>query len=331
MNKSEKMVHAAKNAMIHVMHLSNDDKVLVVTDEHTNSIGNAFYKAAQEYGCETEIYNLPEANRPLKEIPTVMVDKLSGKSVVINAFKGMSKETPFRIKWIKKIASTRRIRLGHCPGITEKMMTTGPMNVDYKKMLDTAQKLMKSFENAAKVHITAPAGTDIKLDIENRAFSTDVRITTEHFGNLPCGEIWCAPVETAGSGVIVCDGSIGDVGNVSKPLKITLENGKITDLESEDRELVEEIDQLTTVDKEASVVGELGIGLNTGAKLTGNLLEDEKANETAHIAFGNNEEMSGGQNRSQTHRDFLFYKPTFKVFYKDGSNKILIKDGKFKI
>lgn len=329
MSNTDKMVHAAQNAMVHVMNLTNKDNVLVVTDEQTQRIGNAFYKAARDYGCHTDVYNLPEANRPLKEIPAIMVDKLSGKSVVINAFKGLSKETPFRIKWIKKIAGTKRIRLGHCPGITEEMMTTGPMNVDYKKMLDTAKQLMKSFDQAKAVHITAPGGTDVKLNIENRLFSTDVQITTEHFGNLPCGEIWCAPVETEGSGVIVCDGSIGDVGNVSKPLKIILENGKIANLESEDKKLVEEIEQLTTVDKEASIIGELGIGLNAGAKLTGNLLEDEKANETAHIAFGNNEEMNGGQNHSQTHRDFLFYRPTFRVTYKDNSNKVLIKDGKF--
>jgi len=37
--------------------------------------------------------------------------------------------------------------------------------------------------------------------------------------------------------------------------------------------------------------------------------------------------MEGGQNRSKTHRDFLFYKPTMKVSYKDGSSQTLIRDG----
>ncbi len=36
----------------------------------------------------------------------------------------------------------------------------------------------------------------------------------------------------------------------------------------------------------AAVVGELGIGLNPRARLTGNLLEDEKGGKTAHIALG---------------------------------------------
>ncbi|MFX0036002.1 MAG: hypothetical protein ACFE9I_10230 [Candidatus Hermodarchaeota archaeon] len=52
---------------------------------------------------------------------------------------------------------------------------------------------------------------------------------------------------------------------------------------------------------------------------------------TAHIAFGNNTDtdMDGGQNKSKIHRDFLFYKPTIKITYKDESTKILMKNGEF--
>jgi len=86
---------------------------------------------------------------------------------------------------------------------------------------------------------------------------------------------------------------------------------------------------LINLDNQARIIGELGIGLNPGAKLRGILLEDEKAIQTAHIAFGNNKDMVGGQNESITHRDFLFYKPTIEVTYKDGSKKIVMKNGDF--
>ncbi|MFX1309656.1 MAG: aminopeptidase, partial [Promethearchaeota archaeon] len=221
-------------------------------------------------------------------------------------------------------------RLGHAPGITKSMLIEGAMNIDYKKMVITADKMIESFEKAKTVHISAPGGTDVNLDIEDRAFSTDVQIIKEpYFANLPCGEIWCGPIESKGDGIIVCDGSIGDLGKVKKPLKITIKRGKITNIESDDQKLVEEVEKLTSLDEDARIIGELGIGLNPGAKLSGNLLEDEKALKTAHIAFGNNENMDGGQNKSITHRDFLFYKPTITVTYKDGSDKILIKNGKF--
>jgi len=328
MNDFKRMIISAQKAMIHVLKLKKEDIVLVVTDEHTKSEGDAFYTAAIEYGCTAHLYLLPEINRPLLEIPSELSALVKGKTIVINAFKGFGEETPFRLKWIKKILATKSIRVGHCPGITKSMMIEGPMNIDYVKMVDAANKMIKSFNNAKQVHITAPGGTDIILCVEDRGFSTDVQVIDEpYFANLPCGEIWCGPVETMGDGLIVCDGSIGDIGKVSKPLKIFIEKGKIINIESDDQKLVEDIEKLINVDEEARVIGELGIGLNPGAQLSGNLLEDEKALHTAHIAFGNNEEMEGGQNRSKTHRDFLFYKPTMKVSYKDGSSQILIREG----
>ncbi len=328
MNDFKNMTISAQNAMIHVLNLKKEDFVLVITDEHTKKEGEAFYTAALEYGSSAHIYLLPENVRPLLEIPSEMSSLVEGKTIVINAFKGMAEETPFRVKWLDEVLGTKSIRVGHSPGITKSMMIEGPMNIDYKKLVKLATKVINSFNHAKQVHITAPGGTDIILCIEDRGFSTDAQLLDEsHIANLPCGEVWCGPVETMGDGLIVCDGSIGDIGNVSKPLKIFLEKGQIVKIKSEDKKLVEYVEKLINVDEEARFIGELGIGLNPGAKLTGNLLEDEKALHTAHIAFGNNEDMVGGQNKSKTHRDFLFYKPTMNVTFKDGSSQILMKEG----
>jgi aminopeptidase len=328
MNDFEKMTISAQKAMIHVLKLDKEDDVLVITDKHTKREGEAFYTAAIDYGSTAYLYFLPENNRPLLEIPSELSALIERKTIVLNIFKGMAEETPFRVKLIDNILTTKSVRVGHCPGITKSMMIEGPMNINYSEMVIAANKLINSFKNAKQVHITAPGGTDIILCIEDRGFSTDTQLIDEsHIANLPCGEIWCGPVENKGNGLIVCDGSIGDIGNVSKPLKIFLEEGKIIKIESEDQKLVEDIEKLINIDEEARILGELGIGLNPGAKLTGNLLEDEKALKTAHIAFGNNEDMEGGQNKSKTHRDFLFNKPTMKVIFKDGSSKILLKEG----
>ena len=189
MSDQDKMKASAREAMIHVMSLKKEDTVLVVTDEDTRRIGEAFLAAAVECGCETEMILLPEEDRPFKEIPPPLTGILENKSVVINMFKALRDETPFRVEWIRRITDPKSIRLGHGPGITESMMIHGPMNVDYELMLDNAQKLMKSFEGAKSAHITSPAGTDLVLDIEDRTFKTDVEITDDNAGNLPCGEI----------------------------------------------------------------------------------------------------------------------------------------------
>lgn len=320
------MINGAVNALKVVLSLKPGENVLVVSDERKNDIGNAFIEGSKKLDAKTRYYVLPEKQRPLKEIPDGLLKMIDGNNIIINAFEGFPEETPFRIKLIKKEISTNA-RVGHAPGITDEMMIKGPMTADYEKIAENAYSLISKFNDAKNVHITTPCGTDITLDIENRAFNSDVKIKPGTFGNLPAGEIWCAPVEDRANGIIVTDGSIGDIGQVKKPLRMEVNDGKIVSLESEDVSLVEKIKELTSVDEMASVIGELGIGLNPNARITGNLLEDEKAGKTAHIAFGNNEEMPGGKNTSKTHRDFLFYKPTFNVRYKDGSEKIIIRDG----
>lgn len=316
--------------MIKVLSLNINDLVLILTDNFTKKVGKAFYNAAIDYGSRVKLYFLPRKSRPLVEIPKEMIELLKDATVVINVFKGMSEETPFRIKWVKLVHSAQSIRVGHGPSITKDMLINGPMNVDYDLMVKRAEELKKAFENAKIAHVKAPGGTDVKLYIEDRDFSDDTRITKKpYFINIPCGEIWCGPIESKGDGVIVCDGSIGDIGKIKNNLTIFIENGKIVSLRCDDEKLVEEIEKLIGVDEQAKIIGELGIGLNPGAKLRGILLEDEKALHTAHIAFGNNTDMVGGQNNSITHRDFLFYKPTIEVTYKDGTTNILMENGEF--
>ena len=316
--------------MIKVLSLNINDLVLIITDNFTKKVGKAFYQAAIDYGSGAKLYFLPRKSRPLLEIPKEMIELLKDATVVINVFKGMSEETPFRIKWVKLVHSAKSIRVGHGPSITNDMLLNGPMNVDYDLMVKRAEELKKAFEDAKIAHVKAPGGTDVKLYIEDRDFSDDTRITKEPFFiNIPCGEIWCGPIESKGDGVIVCDGSIGDIGKIKKILKIFIENGKIVSLRCDDEKLVEEIEKLIGVDEQARIVGELGIGLNPGAKLRGILLEDEKALHTAHIAFGNNTDMVGGQNNSITHRDFLFYKPTIEVTFRNGTTKIIMENGEF--
>jgi leucyl aminopeptidase (aminopeptidase T) len=67
------------------------------------------------------------------------------------------------------------------------------------------------------------------------------------------------------------------------------------------------------VDDEASLAGEFGIGVNEKARINGLLLEVEPAYGTVHTAFGGNQAMPGGRNKSCTHRDFLIKSPSIIV------------------
>ncbi|MCW8824500.1 MAG: aminopeptidase [Ignavibacteriaceae bacterium] len=327
MNNQEIMFNAAYKALVEVYEVSAKDKLLILTDVHSKTIANAFRDAGAKIGCEEETYEIDENKRPLKEPPEEPLKMLPGKNVVLNILKAFPEEIAFRIKWIFKVEEGRHRRLGHMPGITEDMMLRS-VDVDYTKMKSAANSLIDAMSNVDKIHITTDEGTDLILGVKERPFTGDVGVQQSLECNLPCGEVFCAPLETEANGVVVFNASIGDIGLLKTSLKVHLANGRITKFESEDKELVKRISELQNIDEDAMVIGELGIGVNPGAVITGNMLEDEKTLGTAHLAFGNNEDFpGGGKNKSKIHRDYLFYRPTIKVLYINGTSRLIMNKG----
>ena len=327
MNTQNKMLSAASGALEYIFNPNPNDKVLILTDTYSILIAEAFKKALLEICKTVHLFQLLEDQRPVQDIPAELEMLLQGKTIVLNIIKAFPEEISFRIKWIFKVEENKLIRMGHMPGITEDMMLNS-VNVDFKTMKQNAEQIIIEFKNAEQLHITTEEGTDLFLGIAGRRFSKDIGVEPGEMCNIPCGEVYCAPLETEANGVIVFNASIGDIGLLKTPLKVFVNNGKITKFESNDSNLVDRITELTEIDEDAKVIGELGIGVNPGARITGNMLEDEKAKGTAHIAFGNNEDFpGGGKNKSQIHRDFLFYRSTIEIVYSDSSSRLLMKKG----
>jgi aminopeptidase len=328
MKTDEKMTGAAVQALKKLFDISSNNRVLILTDIHCKRIAEAFKNASKEFGCHVETFEINEQNRPLKEPPEALLKMLTGSSIVLNIIKAYSEEIPFRIKWIFKVEESKKIKMGHMPGITEDMMLRS-VNVDYHKMRAVSDSLIRAFQEAVKIHITTKEGTNLILGVKDRLFTGEFGLIKGEMINLPCGEVYCAPLETEADGVVVFNASIGDIGLLKTPLKVYLEKGRITKFDSEDKNLINKINNLQNVDEDSMVIGELGIGVNPGAAITGNMLEDEKALGTAHIAFGNNEDFpGGGMNKSKIHRDYLFYRPTIEVTYLNETKKIIMKKGR---
>ena len=76
--------------------------------------------------------------------------------------------------------------------------------------------------------------------------------------------------------------------------------------------------------KNARNIGELGIGLNPAATITGNMLEDEKAFHTCHFAIGENYDNDAP---SLIHLDGVVREPTIVLTYSDGTSRTILQDG----
>jgi leucyl aminopeptidase (aminopeptidase T) len=327
MKTDEKMKDAAAHALKELFDINSDDKILILSDIHSRTVAEAFRNACKKFGCHVESFEINEQNRPLKELPESLLKMLTGKSIVLNIIKAYAEEIPFRIKWIFKVEESKNIKMGHMPGITKDMMLRS-VNVDYHKMGAVSDSLLATLQKAVKIHITTEEGTNLILGVEGRLFTGEFGLIKGEMINLPCGEVYCAPLETESNGVVVFNASVGDIGILETPLKAYLENGRVIKFDSEDEKLVQKISRLQNVDEDSMVIGELGIGINPKACITGNMLEDEKAFGTAHLAFGNNADFpGGGNNNSKIHRDYLFYRPTIEVTYADNSKRVIILKG----
>jgi leucyl aminopeptidase (aminopeptidase T) len=134
------------------------------------------------------------------------------------------------------------------------------------------------------------------------------------FGNLPAGEACIAPREGTMNGRLVADGSCPLTGKFKRPIEIQIEDGYAKEIP---------IRAMGALRKKAGRcvfnVAELGIGLNPKARVTGNVLEDEKVLGTAHVAFGDNTSF-GGKVGCRSHLDFVFHNPKI---YIDGNALIL--------
>ncbi len=321
------MTRTALRALRQVLDLDPAESVLVVGDDSAGACPEAFLAAARAHGCRADLYLLPEDRRPLTATPDGMLDLLAGRDVVINAIAGRSDEIPFRMQWLHAVED-RELRLAHSPGITDDMMTGGALDVDYGAMRAGAGRLLDLFAGADRVHIVTEAGTDLVLGLAGRGMVTDVHIdSTEKGVNLPCGEVYGCPEETRADGVLVVDGCFGAEGNVSTPATIVCREGRAVEVRADDPDLVARINALLDTDEGARTIAELGIGLNPGAALRGNMLEDEKALRTAHIAFGSNQGMPGGRSVSSMHMDYLFHRPTMTVANEDGVSAVVMRDG----
>jgi leucyl aminopeptidase (aminopeptidase T) len=211
----------------------------------------------------------------------------------------------------RKLATDKGIRGATMPDITEDMLER-TMSADYAAIKLRSRALADALSNGSSVYITSPQGTDVTIPIGGRTgLSDDGDLKAPGaFGNLPAGEGFIAPVEGGTTGRIVFDGSIWPVGLLQSPLVVEIENGYAVDLSG--ASAAEFRSWIEPHGREAFAVAELGIGTNDSARLTGNVLEDEKILGTIHVAFGDNHSF-GGKVRVSSHQDGIVTAPTVTI------------------
>ena len=234
------------------------------------------------------------------------------------------------------------------PGTTVEMFKR-TVPIDYGKLQKNCLKVKKILDEAVNVKIISDKGTNLIIGIENRSAMIDDGDFScpGSGGNLPAGETFISPALGTASGVIVFDGSISTHKEdmiLDEPAVVKVEAGYATEITGGSgagllRTAVEQAEiNALQMEKEGKIpsgmgaiyrknsrnLGELGIGLNPKAEIRGNMLEDEKAYGTCHIAIGSNYDEDAP---SLIHLDCLIRQPTITALLPDGTAAVIMKKG----
>ncbi len=293
------------------------EEVLVVCNPATQNMGEMLRNEAAEVGAEGVLAVMSERASHAAEPPATVAEAMAAADVLLAPTVQSLSHTAAR-----KRASENGARCATLPGVTEDMLAR-VMSADMEGLRRKGHSVAEALDRAAEARITDSNGTDLRLELSGREAIPDAGELTGRgaFGNLPCGEGFISPA--GGDGSLVIDGSMAGIGLVDEPVELVVEGGHLTSARGGQGMAFLEL--LTEHGEDGTTIAELGVGTNEKAKLTGEILEDEKILGTIHIAFGASAGI-GGTVQVPVHLDCVVMKPTLEL---DG--EAVVRDGELLI
>jgi len=313
-NLERRLLKAADIVVDDCLGVKPGERAVVVTDEPCQTVGFAIWTALRKT-TDPILIEMDPRKIHGEEPPDLVSRMLKECDVFIIPTSRSLTHTRARMD-----ANRRGARGATMPGITVEMMLR-TLNADYRRIARLTRKACVQLSAAHRACIESDVGTALELDLSRRRCCLDTGIIKHKgsFSNLPAGEAYVAPVENKSNGVVVVDGSFAPIGAVAAPLQLELKNGSITRVRG-NRKMASIFKEYG---KRERTLCEFGIGTNYKARITGNVLEDEKVLGTIHIAFGNNLAF-GGKNNARIHLDAVIRKPTVWL-----DDKLIMRKGKF--
>ncbi len=299
----------ARNAVVDCLRLKSNERITIITDRECAEIAASLVHEIEKVGSEYNVFIMEEyAERPLKDMPQVILDDLGKSQVSIFAAITQTGELGSRIQ-MTSVVNANKIRHGHMVNINKQIMMEG-MRADFLEVDRISQRLVEKARNTKVIKTRTAAGTDFTAELSPHLkwLKTSGIISPDKWGNLPGGEIFTSPNNS--NGLFVVDGVVGDYlcqkwGDIQKhPLFIEVVENRIKHVECSNKELLKEFLDYTHTDENSDRVGEFAIGTNIALKsIIGHILQDEKF-PGIHIAFGHPYADHTGQNWiSTTHID----------------------------
>ena len=181
--------------------------------------------------------------------------------------------TPFEIAE----RENKRLRYLNLSGMNVDILVRTIGRVDMQALGEFQGKLADMLRAARKIRLTSPAGEDVEMEFDPRApVVNDVGFADTPGPHFLSGQL-TAGYSSSINGVIVFDGSVvPPIGLVKEPVRLHVRDGTVEKIEGGNDALALDAWLKGFNDPSMFRMAHLSFGLNPGAKLTGNIVEDER-------------------------------------------------------
>jgi len=323
------LLKGARLIVEHCMTVKAGDKVLIIADQDHMMNAEALAGAAFAVGAYPLIANvthhvssaLASMEVPM-EPPAHLAEAMTHSDEII---------ITTNLEWANRFAHVNPVRTSVERGskiasVEEGMEDWDLTTQDIDEITRKAEKIIHIMEGARWVRVTAPGGTDVRVNVEGRPPLKVVPVKEPGvmMGPIPLwGEVAYAAVENKTEGRIVIDGimlGVGVYGSLKHPIEWMIKGGRAIEIKGgEEAERLK--DAIRSSDENSTVVAEFAIGTSHKEKI-GSPSEKGMLG-TVHFALGDNIHCyPGGQCLSKLHLDGSVRNVTIEV---DG--KKIMKDG----
>ncbi|WP_178915639.1 aminopeptidase [Natronomonas gomsonensis] len=203
---------------------------------------------------------------------------------------------------------------------------------DWESLAERMAKVKEVLDDGSEVRLVTERedrpSTDITMSIEGRTAVNSAASVAYDSHNLPSGEVFTAPYDTAGE--VFFDVPMTINARRVRNVHLVFEDGEVVDFSAEQGE--DALQSVLDTDPGARRLGELGIGMNRGIdRFTDNILFDEKMGDTVHMAVGRayDSNLPDGEtgNESAVHVDMITDVSSASRLEVDG--EVIQEDGQF--
>jgi leucyl aminopeptidase (aminopeptidase T) len=328
MSAAPAVLSGARQIVQQCLGMAPNQQLVIFVDETTVEVAAAIAEAAEGLGVPPTLVLVPVALQqriPAQSDLSFLAQQAAREArAILTCVNATPECLPFRQR-ILETQWTARTRIGLMPGACTEVLRLA--DVDFDRLVNDCWCMEIAMARGQSLELTSYAadGTQHHLTVDlggwdRLAVASDGVISDGAWGNVPSGETYIAPMEGTGQGSVVINGSIpGMVVGSKAEMVLHFEWGRLVRIEPADGPASRWLHETQIAKAQAAGdlnwanLAEIGVGMNPGVeRLTGNMLFDEKAAGSAHIALGSNTFM-GGLVKASIHCDMVTCNPTIRI------------------